>query len=126
MASRPASERFYRSIRLALAEAEQLREAFAGDLERDETAFGGARKGKRGWGAAGEVIVFGIVKTGVSRIVQLATRGLNLAPSYWSGACICSCRSTSTPACLQKPVNSEHKWNKSFARRESFCHPGIK
>ncbi len=33
-----------------------------GSLECDETTFGGARKGKRGWGAAGKVIVFGIVK----------------------------------------------------------------
>jgi len=31
-------------------------------LECDETTFGGVRKGKRGRGAAGKVIVFGIVK----------------------------------------------------------------
>jgi len=62
LASRPATERFYRLIRLAMARAEHLREPFAGPLECDETTFGGARKGKRGWGAAGKVIVFGIVK----------------------------------------------------------------
>ncbi|RKH74528.1 IS1595 family transposase [Corallococcus sp. AB045] len=61
-ASRPATERFYRLIRLAMAHAEQLRAPFEGHLECDETTFGGARKGKRGWGAAGKVIVFGIVK----------------------------------------------------------------
>lgn len=62
VASRPASERFHRLIRIAMAHAEQLREPFDGALECDETTFGGARKGKRGWGAAGKVIMFGIVK----------------------------------------------------------------
>ena len=62
VASRPATERFYRLIRQALAHAEQLREPFEGSLECDESTFGGARKGKRGWGAAGKVMVFGIVK----------------------------------------------------------------
>lgn len=57
-----ARERFYRLIRACMAHAEQLREPFAGHLECDETTFGGARHGKRGWGAAGKVIVFGIVK----------------------------------------------------------------
>ncbi|WP_231663644.1 transposase [Ralstonia solanacearum] len=45
-----------------MAQQEQLREPFAGSLECDETTFGGARHGKRGWGAAGKVVVFGIVK----------------------------------------------------------------
>lgn len=61
-ASRPAIERFYRLIRACMAQQEQLREPFAGALECDETTFGGARHGKRGWGAAGKVVVFGIVK----------------------------------------------------------------
>jgi transposase len=62
VAGRPATERFYRLIRTAMAHAEQLRGPFEGSLECDETTFGGARKGKRGWGAAGKVIVFGIIK----------------------------------------------------------------
>jgi len=33
---------------------------FDGSLELDETMIGGRRKGKRGWGAGGKVIVFGI------------------------------------------------------------------
>ena len=37
-------------------------EPFDGDLELDETMFGGRRKGKRSWGASGKVIVFGILK----------------------------------------------------------------
>jgi len=35
---------------------------FDGDIELDESYFGGVRKGKRGRGAAGKVIVFGILK----------------------------------------------------------------
>lgn len=61
-ASSSATERFYRLIRACCAHAEELREPFDGDVECDETTFGGARKGKRGWGAAGKIIVFGIVK----------------------------------------------------------------
>jgi transposase len=49
-------------VRGCCALVEQLREPFEGAIECDETTFGGARKGKRGWGAAGKVIVFGLVK----------------------------------------------------------------
>jgi len=42
----------------ALEEPEALR--LAGELEMDEAMFGGQRKGKRGWGAHGKHIVFGI------------------------------------------------------------------
>lgn len=57
-----ARERFYRVLRACCAQAEDLREPFEGALECDESVFGGWRKGKRGWGAAGKVIVFGIVQ----------------------------------------------------------------
>lgn len=60
--SAKSRERFYRLIRTCMAQQEQLREPFTGALECDETTFGGARHGKRGWGAAGKVVVFGIVK----------------------------------------------------------------
>ena len=61
-ASAASMERFYRLCRACCAWEEQLREPFGGALECDETTFGGARHGKRGWGAAGKVIVFGVVK----------------------------------------------------------------
>ena len=35
---------------------------FEGEIEADESYFGGARKGKRGRGAAGKVAVFGLLK----------------------------------------------------------------
>ena len=62
IASAPAIERFYRTIRACCAIEEHLREPFEGSIECDETTFGGARPGKRGWGAAGKIIVFGILK----------------------------------------------------------------
>ena len=62
IASAPTIDRFYRRIRACCAIEEHLREPFAGSLECDETTFGGARHGKRGWGAAGKIIVFGILK----------------------------------------------------------------
>jgi transposase len=61
-ASAPAAERLYRLTRACMAFEEQLREPFDGALECDETTFGGAAHGKRGWGAAGKVIVFGIIQ----------------------------------------------------------------
>ena len=51
-ASAPARERFYRLVRACRAQVEQLRDPFEGATEGDATTFGGARKGKRGWGAA--------------------------------------------------------------------------
>ena len=37
---------------------------FAGEVEVDESGFGGTRKGKRGRGAAGKTPVFGLLKRG--------------------------------------------------------------
>uniref|UniRef100_UPI00077C1B82 IS1595 family transposase n=1 Tax=Neisseria meningitidis TaxID=487 RepID=UPI00077C1B82 len=37
-------------------------EVFEGPVEPDESDFGGRRKGRRGRGAAGKVVVFGILK----------------------------------------------------------------
>ena len=39
-------------------------EQFEGEVEVDESYFGGVRKGKRGRGAAGKVAVFGLLKRG--------------------------------------------------------------
>jgi len=44
-------------------EAENV-EFLEGEIERDESYFGGHRKGKRGRGAAGKVPVFGLLKRG--------------------------------------------------------------
>jgi len=43
---------------------EESKEFLNGDIEVDESYFGGKRKGKRGRGAAGKVPVFGLLKRG--------------------------------------------------------------
>ena len=43
---------------------QQSHEAFDGEIELDESYFGGRRKGLRGRGAAGKVPVFGLLKRG--------------------------------------------------------------
>jgi transposase len=57
---------YYHKIRevIALHLAWQAQELFGGEIELDESYFGGTRKGKRGRGAAGKVVVFGILKRG--------------------------------------------------------------
>ncbi|MDG6794321.1 IS1595 family transposase [Glaesserella parasuis] len=55
---------FYRKIREVISYhlALEADEVFDGQIELDESYFGGPRKGKRGRGAAGKVAVFGILK----------------------------------------------------------------
>ena len=57
---------FYNKIRqVIMAQLDlQAEEMLGGEIELDESYFGGARKGKRGRGAAGKMIVFGILKRG--------------------------------------------------------------
>ena len=56
---------FYRKIReVIVAHLEAEAAPFAGEVEVDESYFGGRRKGKRGRGSAGKVPVFGLLKRG--------------------------------------------------------------
>ena len=56
---------FYRKVRELIAEhAAADEELLGGEVEADESYFGGVRKGKRGRGAAGKVPVFGLLKRG--------------------------------------------------------------
>ena len=57
---------YYQKIRQVIAYhlEQESEEYFAGEIELDESYFGGVRKGKRGRGAAGKVIVFGLLKRG--------------------------------------------------------------
>ena len=57
---------FYHKIREVIAVQLRLQaeETFGGSVELVESYFGGHRKGKRGRGAAGKMIVFGILKRG--------------------------------------------------------------
>lgn len=55
---------FYQKLReiISFHLEEESREMFNGEIELDESYFGGTRKGKRGRGAADKVVVFGILK----------------------------------------------------------------
>ena len=56
---------FLRLREIIACELEAESEAmFGGEIEVDESYFGGRRKGKRGRGAAGKIPVFGILKRG--------------------------------------------------------------
>lgn len=61
--SLPTIERFFRIARYAIYQNSLANTGkMAGKLEFDETMFGGRKPGKRGWGASGKNIVFGIYK----------------------------------------------------------------
>jgi transposase len=62
--NRNTATRFYQKLRkiIAVNLEKQAGEMFAGEIEIDESYFGGRRKGKRGRGAAGKVPVFGLLK----------------------------------------------------------------
>ena len=56
---------FQRLREIIVYEIEQeSHEVFAGEIEVDESYFGGTLKGKRGLGAAGEAPLFGLLKRG--------------------------------------------------------------
>jgi len=71
---------FYRKLRELITEKIADDTPFDGEIELDESYFGGMRKGKRGRGAAGKIPVFGLLKRGgkVYTAVVLDTKGTTL------------------------------------------------
>jgi len=55
---------YFQRLRQLICQAVEDETPFFGEIEVDESYFGGKRKGKRGRGAAGKVPVFGILKRG--------------------------------------------------------------
>ena len=55
---------FFHRLREIIYNATEEEAPFSGEIEVDESYFGGVRKGKRGRGAAGKVPVFGLLKRG--------------------------------------------------------------
>ena len=49
---------------IALQIEQEAQEVFGGEIEVDESYFGGSHKGNRGRGAAGKIPVFGLLKRG--------------------------------------------------------------
>lgn len=75
---------FYKKIRQVISHHVELQahEIFDGAVELDESYFGGARKGKRGRGATGKVVVFGILKRGGKVFTKVVndTKAITLMP----------------------------------------------
>lgn len=59
---RHSAARIYRVIRQCMAQDCERHTPLRGEVEADESYFGGYRKGRRGRGAAGKVAVFGLLK----------------------------------------------------------------
>ena len=55
---------YFHRLRELIYKATEEDTAFSGEVEVDESYFGGRRKGKRGRGAKGKVPVFGLLKRG--------------------------------------------------------------
>ena len=53
---------YFHRLRLLIYQTSPHLEMFEGEIEADESYFGGTRKGKRGRGAMGKVAVFGLLK----------------------------------------------------------------
>ncbi len=64
--NRKAAALYFLRLREIIADELEAESAamFGGEIEVDESYFGGRRKGKRGRGAAGKIPVFGILKRG--------------------------------------------------------------
>ena len=52
---------YFHRLRLLIYQNSSHLEMFDGEVEADESYFGGHRKGKRGRGAAGKIAVFGLL-----------------------------------------------------------------
>jgi len=75
--NRHSAERIYQIIRRCLARECELHSPLGGEVECDESYFGGKRKGNRGRGAGGKVPVFGLLKRNgkvYTRIVEDVSR----------------------------------------------------
>ena len=70
---------YYHRLREIIAHklSQESDEFLSGEIEVDESYFGGHRKGKRGRGAAGKVPVFGILKRGgkvYTKVIPMLSR----------------------------------------------------
>src|SRR5260221_14510730 len=75
---------YYHRLRELIYRAVADTAPFAGEIEVDESYFGGQRKGKRGRGAAGKGPVFGLLKRGGKgyAVVIANAKGATLLPIF--------------------------------------------
>src|SRR5882724_10590202 len=73
---------YFHRLREVIYQASEDSSPLSGEIEVDESYFGGRRKGKRGRGAAGKVPVFGLLKRGgkVYAVVIADAKAATLLP----------------------------------------------
>ncbi len=73
---------FFHRLRELIAYKQRSDMVFEGEVEADESYFGGKRKGKRGRGAAGKIPVFGLLKRGGKVFAEIIpdAKGKTLIP----------------------------------------------
>ena len=73
---------YFHRLRLLIYQNSPHMEMFEGEIEADESYFGGTRKGKRGRGAVGKTAVFGLLKRDgkVYTVVVPNTQSATLLP----------------------------------------------
>lgn len=70
--NRNTTDRYYKLFRIRIAEICEIDSPFKGEVEMDESYFEAQRvRGKRGRGAKGKTIVFGLLKRGEKVYVQV-------------------------------------------------------
>jgi transposase len=69
--NRNTARLFFHRLRIIIMEEQEKCSPFTGEVEVDESYFGGKRKGKRGRGAGGKVPVFGLLKRGGKVYTQI-------------------------------------------------------
>ena len=75
--NRKTIQRWFQILREIIYDIQlQALTELSGEIEMDETMFGGRRAGKRGWGAAGKHMVFGILqRDGIVLTFPITSRG---------------------------------------------------
>ncbi len=71
--NKTTSAYYFHRLRVLIADYVDEHSMFDGEIEIDESYFGGKRKGKRGRGSAGKVPVFGLLKRGGKVYTRLIT-----------------------------------------------------
>ncbi len=80
---------YFHRLRQVIEHASEDDTPLAGEIEVDESYFGGHRKGKRGRGAAGKMPVFGLLKRGgkvYARVIRTSKAALS-SPSWNARSC---------------------------------------
>ena len=72
---------YFHRLRLLIYQNSSHLEMFDGEVEADESYFGGHRKGKRGRGAAGKTAVFGLLKRN-GKVYTVAVPNHRRQPCY--------------------------------------------